>query len=148
MSISIEEIAHNWAFAIYFISIFVLCFLMLLGSYYLGGRSSSREKNIPYESGINSFGNARLRVSVKFYLVAMFFVIFDIEALFLYAWAVSVKENGWLGFIEASIFIFILLVGLFYLIRIGALNWAPTKLSLYHDIVKQNKVIKINNRYF
>ncbi|MGP1930582.1 MAG: NADH-quinone oxidoreductase subunit A [Arsenophonus sp. ET-YP4-MAG3] len=147
MSISIEKFAHNWAFAIYFIGIFILCFLMLSGAYYLGSRSSSKEKHIPYESGINSFGNARLRVSVKFYLVAMFFVIFDVEALFLYAWAVSIKENGWLGFIEASIFIFILLIGLFYLIRIGALNWTP-KLPLDHYIIKPNKIIKINNRYF
>ena len=68
---------------------------------------------------------ARLRVSAKFYLVAMFFVIFDVEALFLYAYAISVKEVGWLGFIEVSFFVFVLLAGLFYLWRIGALDWAP-----------------------
>ncbi|MDM3595122.1 NADH-quinone oxidoreductase subunit A, partial [Proteus mirabilis] len=73
----------------------------------------------------DSVGSARLRMSAKFYLVAMFFVILDVEALFLYAWAVSVREVGWLGFIESAVFIAILLAGLFYLVRIGALNWTP-----------------------
>jgi NADH-quinone oxidoreductase subunit A len=72
-----------------------------------------------------SVGNARLRFSAKFYLTAMFFVIFDVEALFLYAWAVSVRESGWPGFIEAAIFILVLLAGLIYVWRIGALDWAP-----------------------
>ena len=66
-------------------------------------------------------------VIAKFYLVAMFFVIFDVEALYLFAWSVSVRESGWVGFIEATIFITLLLVGLIYLWRIGALDWAPKK---------------------
>ncbi len=70
-------------------------------------------------------GGARLRLSAKFYLVAMLFVIFDIEALFLYAWSVSVRESGWTGFAEALVFIAILLAGLVYLWRVGALDWAP-----------------------
>ena len=74
-------------------------------------------------------GNARLRFSAKFYLVAMFFVIFDVEALYLFAWSVSVRESGWVGFIEATIFISLLLVGLVYLWRIGALDWAPKSAS-------------------
>jgi NADH-quinone oxidoreductase subunit A len=71
-------------------------------------------------------GTAQLRLPAKFYLVAMFFVIFDVEALYLYAWAVSVRESGWAGFIEATIFILILFVGLVYLWRVGALKWAPS----------------------
>ena len=70
-------------------------------------------------------GSTRLRFSAKFYLVAMFFVIFDVEALFLYAWAVSIRESGWTGFVEAFIFIFILTASLVYLWKIGALEWAP-----------------------
>ena len=93
----------------------------------LGGRAYGRAKNRPFESGIDSVGNARLRFSAKFYLVAMFFVIFDVEALYLFAWSVSVRESGWVGFIEATIFITLLLVGLIYLWRIGALDWAPKK---------------------
>ncbi|MGH8354475.1 MAG: NADH-quinone oxidoreductase subunit A, partial [Pseudomonas sp.] len=70
-------------------------------------------------------GGARLRLSAKFSLVAMLFVIFDIEALCLFAWSVSVRESGWTGFVEALVFIAILLAGLVYLFRVGALDWAP-----------------------
>jgi NADH-quinone oxidoreductase subunit A len=84
-----------------------------------------RAKNEPFESGVVGQGGARLRFSAKFYLVAMFFVIFDVEALFLYAWAVAVREAGWAGFVEAVIFIFILGASLVYLWKIGALEWAP-----------------------
>lgn len=89
-------------------------------------RSRTREvKNVPFESGIDSVGSARLRLSAKFYLVAMFFVIFDVEALYLFAWSTSIRESGWVGFVEAAIFIFVLLAGLVYLVRIGALDWTP-----------------------
>jgi NADH-quinone oxidoreductase subunit A len=98
---------------------------MLVVSYIAGGRDWGRAKNDPFESGVVSTGGAHIRFSAKFYLVAMFFVIFDVEALFLYAWAVSVREVGWLGFIEVTIFIVVLLVGLVYLWRLGALDWAP-----------------------
>lgn len=98
-----------------------------IGGFFLGGKARAHAKHIPYESGIDSVGSAQMRFSAKFYLVAMFFVIFDVEALYLYAWSVSIRENGWLGFIEASIFIFVLLAGLVYLVRIGALNWTPPR---------------------
>jgi NADH-quinone oxidoreductase subunit A len=127
MVASIDVIAQYWAFAIYLLVVFAVCAFMLGLSYVLGGRAKGRAKTEPFESGIVSTGSARLRLSAKFYLVAMFFVIFDVEALFLYAWAVSVREAGWAGFIEAFIFINVLLVGLIYLCRIGALDWAPAQ---------------------
>ncbi|PHM75051.1 NADH-quinone oxidoreductase subunit A [Xenorhabdus kozodoii] len=127
MSTSTGILAHHWAFAIFLIGALGLCVLMLLGGYFMGGRAKARAKHVPYESGIDSVGSARLRLSAKFYLVAMFFVIFDIEVLYLYAWAVSIKESGWLGFAEASIFILVLLAGLVYLARIGALDWTPVR---------------------
>lgn len=71
----------------------------------LGGRARARHKNVPFESGIDSVGTARLRLSAKFYTVAMFFVIFDVEALYLFAWSTSIRESGWVGFVEAAIFI-------------------------------------------
>ncbi len=114
-----------WAFGTYVVVILAICGLMLGVSYFVGGRTRGRAKNDPFESGIVSTGGAHIRLSAKFYLVAVFFVIFDVEALFLYAWAVSVKEAGWLGFIEACIFVFVLTAGLFYLVRIRALDWAP-----------------------
>jgi NADH-quinone oxidoreductase subunit A len=121
----VASTAHNWSFAIYLIGVAGLCAIMLAGSWVLGGRDWGRAKNEPFESGVVSAGSARIRLSAKFYLIAMFFVIFDVEALFLYAWAVSIREAGWAGFIEATVFILVLLAGLVYLWRIGALEWAP-----------------------
>lgn len=118
---------QHWAFAVYVIGAICICLTMIGVAALLGGRAYGRAKNRPFESGIDSVGNARLRFSAKFYLVAMFFVIFDVEALYLFAWSVSVRESGWVGFIEATIFITLLLVGLLYLWRIGALDWAPKK---------------------
>lgn len=125
MTTGVTEVAGYWSLGIFLVGVIGMCAFMLAAPYFLGGRASGRAKNEPFESGIVSQGGARLRVSAKFYLVAMFFVIFDVEALFLYAWAVSVRETGWMGFIEVFIFIFVLLAGLFYLWRIGALDWAP-----------------------
>lgn len=122
--LSIDSLAHNWSFAVYILGIIFICVFMLAIPVLMGGRSSGRAKTEPFESGIVSVGGARLRFSAKFYLVAMFFVIFDIEALFLYAWSVSVRESGWPGFIEALIFVLVLLVGLIYIWRIGALEWS------------------------
>ncbi|CNL18963.1 TPA: NADH-quinone oxidoreductase subunit NuoA [Yersinia enterocolitica] len=127
MSTTTEVIAHHWAFAVFLIGAIGLCGLMLLGAFFLGGRARARAKNVPYESGIDSVGSARMRLSAKFYLVAMFFVIFDVEALYLYAWSISIRESGWVGFIEATIFILVLLAGLVYLVRIGALDWTPVR---------------------
>lgn len=121
---SIDTIAHNWSFAVYIFGVLFVCVFMLAIPVLMGGRSKGRAKTEPFESGIVSVGGARLRLSAKFYLVAMFFVIFDIEALFLYAWSVSVRESGWAGFIEVVIFVSVLLVGLFYIWRIGALDWS------------------------
>ena len=127
ISKSTEVMAHHWALAVFFLLAVGICILMLLGSWFLGNRSYGRYKNTPFESGIDSVGSARLRFSPKFYLVAMFFVIFDAEALYVYAWAISIRESGWLGFFEATTFILVLLASLFYLVRIGALEWSPTQ---------------------
>ena len=98
--------------------------VVMLGlSFFLGQRINRKYKNTPFESGIISVGSAQFRVSVHFYLTAILFIIFDLEVVFLFAWAVAVREAGWLGFIEISVFIFILIVALFYLWRIGALDW-------------------------
>ncbi len=125
MSSTAATFAHDWPFAIYLLSVAGLCGLMLIVSFIAGGRDWGRAKNQPFESGVVSQGGAHIRFSAKFYLVAMFFVIFDVEALFLYAWAVSVRESGWAGFVEVAIFIVVLLAGLIYLWRLGALDWAP-----------------------
>ena len=117
----------TWALLAYLFGALALCLLMLGLGRVLGGRSHGRAKNLPFESGVDSTGSSRLRFSVKYALVAMLFVIFGIEMPFLYLWAVSLRENGWAGFVEATLFVSLLLVGLFYLHRVGALDWSPER---------------------
>ena len=125
MSDPTATLAHHWAVAAFVLGVVALCLLMPGIASLLGGRAFGRSKNDPFESGVVPTGDSHLRFSAKFYLVAMLFVIFDIEALYLFAWAVSIRESGWAGFAEAAVFIAILLAGLVYLWRVGALDWAP-----------------------
>jgi NADH-quinone oxidoreductase subunit A len=90
---------------------------------WIGPRRPNEEKLSTYESGMEPVRSARERFSVKFYLVAMLFIIFDIEIVFMYPWAVKFRELGMAGFIEMMVFIFILLVGYVYILRKGALKW-------------------------
>lgn len=92
-------------------------------SYILGERHKDLTTDEPYESGVRPFESARLRFSVKYYLVALFFVIFDVEAVFLFAWAVSVRETGWPGYAAVSVFILLLFAALAYVWKTGALDW-------------------------
>lgn len=127
MSITTEITAHYWAFVVFVLGVLGLCIFMLTCGFLLGARTRALSKNVPFESGIDSVGTARLRLSAKFYLVAMFFVIFDVEALYLYAWSTAIREAGWMGLIEATIFVFVLLTGLFYLVSVRALDWTPER---------------------
>ena len=101
-----------WPLGIYFVSVILVVAGMLASSYVLGERHHDRATGTPYESGIVSEGSARVRFSAKFYLIAMFFVVFDIEAAFVFTWAVVAREAGWTGFWEISIFIAILVAAL------------------------------------
>ncbi|MEP9411061.1 MAG: NADH-quinone oxidoreductase subunit A [Candidatus Brocadia sp.] len=92
-------------------------------SLFLGTRKPTVEKLSPYECGIDPVGSAHERFSVKFYLIAMLFVIFDVEVVFLYPWAVAFKSLGLFGFIEMLIFIGILLVCYLYIWKRGGLEW-------------------------
>ncbi|HEY4612653.1 MAG TPA: NADH-quinone oxidoreductase subunit A [Bacteroidota bacterium] len=90
---------------------------------WMGPKRPNDEKLSTYESGMEPVRSARERFSVKYYMVAMLFIIFDIEVVFLYPWAVSFRELGMAGFITMTVFIFVLLVGYFYIWRKGALQW-------------------------
>jgi NADH-quinone oxidoreductase subunit A len=90
----------------------------------LGRRVRDPVKFMPYESGMNPVGNARERFSVKFYLVAMVFILFDIEAIFLYPWAVVYRELKLFAFFEMLLFIVLVLCGFFYIWKKGGLNWS------------------------
>jgi NADH-quinone oxidoreductase subunit A len=109
---------------IYFALVLALVAGMVAVSYLLGQRHSDPATGVPYESGIRSTGSAQVRFSAKFYLIAMFFVIFDLEAVFLFAWAVAARALGWTAFWGAAIFVGALLAALVYLWRIGALDWS------------------------
>lgn len=115
----------EWSAIVYLLASLGLVVFMLVVPRLLGGRSSGSQKQENFEAGVVSAGSARIRLSAKFYLVAIFFVIFDLEALYLYAYAVSVREVGWAGFASVFVFIAILFVGLVYEMHLGAMNWAP-----------------------
>ena len=112
-----------WPLVVYAVIVGMLVVAMLGLSFVLGQRHRDRSTGSPYESGIQSEGSARVRFPVKFYLVAMFFVIFDLEAVFIFAWAIAVRETGWTGYAEVLVFQAVLLATLAYLWRVGALDW-------------------------
>jgi NADH-quinone oxidoreductase subunit A len=97
---------------------------ILIASWALGKRVKNRVKDMPYECGIAPSGDARERFSVKFYLVGMLFILFDIEAIFLYPWAVVFRELKMFAFVEMLIFIALILSGFFYIWKKGALDWS------------------------
>src|SRR5690348_6794457 len=97
---------------------------LLTVSFLLGKRVRNRVKDMPYESGIVPTGDARHRLSVKFYLVGMLFILFDIEAIFLYPWAVVYRELKMFGFVEMLVFIILIVCGFFYIWKKGALDWS------------------------
>jgi len=112
-----------WPFLIYFIAVVILAASMIALSYLLGQRHKDRATGEPYESGIASTGTAQVRFDIRYYLIAMFFVVFDLEAVFIFAWSVAVRELGWYGYIEILLFMGVVLAALIYLWRQGALDW-------------------------
>lgn len=102
---------------------------LLSVSYLLGKRVRNRVKDMPYESGIVPTGDARQRFSVKFYLVGMLFILFDIEAIFLYPWVVVYRELRMVAFVEMLIFVALVLSGFFYIWKKGALDWSGSDLA-------------------
>jgi NADH-quinone oxidoreductase subunit A len=98
----------------------------------LGPHRPTPEKSAPYECGMPPVGDARERQSVKFYLVAMIFLLFDIEVAFLYPWALALRELGWGGFVQVVLFVGLLLFGYIYVWRKGALDWGTSATGV-HD---------------
>lgn len=119
------EASHYWVLLVYAAAVIGLVTGMISVSFFLGQRHMKAATRQPFESGIVTVGYARFRLPVQFYLVAMFFVIFDLEAAFLYAWATVVRTAGWTGYIVMLVFIVSLLAALAYLWRAGALDWGP-----------------------
>jgi NADH-quinone oxidoreductase subunit A len=111
---------------IYALLVFILVAVLLFLSSWLGEKKKEPEKLNPFESGILPTGAARFRYPVPFYLVAVFFLIFDVEAAYIFSWAIAVEPLGWAGWLQISFFIVILLISLFYIWKKGGLEWGPT----------------------
>lgn len=120
---------NGWPLVVYFFAVASLAVAMVVLGSSLGERHVGKAAIEPFESGVVPVEYARVRLSAKFYLVAMFFVIFDLEAVFIFAWAISARDVGWAGYAEMLVFIGILIAALAYLWRLGALDWAPESRS-------------------
>ena len=107
------------------ITVLLIC-VLLLAAWWLGARRSSQIKETSYESGVRPSGTARLAWPVPFYLVAIFFIVFDVEAAFIFAWALGWDDLGLAGLIQITVFITILFAGLVWLWKKGALDWGPS----------------------
>jgi NADH-quinone oxidoreductase subunit A len=99
--------------------------LLMFLAWWLGDRVRGEAKDQPYESGVNPTTEASLATPVPFYLVAIFFIVFDVEMIFIVSWAVAYDLLGWAGFFQVTFFIFILFVGLVHLWKTGGLDWGP-----------------------
>jgi NADH-quinone oxidoreductase subunit A len=116
------ELPSFWPLGVYFAGVLAVAGGMVVSSYLLGARTRNRKNVQPYESGIASTGSARVRLSADFYLFAVFFVVFDLESVFIYSWAIAVEDLGWAGYFSISIFVGSLAAALVYLWRLGALD--------------------------
>jgi len=120
-----------WNPGIFSLTVFGIIVMLLIGfllflSSWLGEKKPNAEKLRVYESGIIPTGSARLRYPVPFFMVAIFFLLFDVEGAYIFSWAVACKDLGWAGWMQMSFFIIILLLGLVYVWRKGGLEWGPS----------------------
>jgi NADH-quinone oxidoreductase subunit A len=114
-----------WPALVYALLVAVTVTLILLLGWILGQRHKEPDTGELYESGLRPAGPLPRRLSVEFYQLAIFFVVFDLEAVFIFAWAVQARQLGWTGYIEMAVFVVLLLAGLAYLWRTGSLDWGP-----------------------
>jgi len=125
LEVSGDNTIPLWPLLLYGAIVLGLVCIMLGLSFVLGQRHNERATGEPYEGGILSSGSARLRFSSQFYLIAMLFVIFDVETIFIFSWAIAFKELGWFGYFGVGIFVILLFVVLIYEWRNGALDFGP-----------------------
>ena len=119
--------ADLWPLLVYFCGVIALVITMLGLSWLLGQQRANASTNYPFESGVVPVGSSQIRISVEFYLIAILFVIFDLETVFIFAWAIAFFELGWEGYLAILVFIVILVVALVYEWRSGTLEWGVKK---------------------
>ena len=127
-----------WPLVVYTFGVLAIVVIMIGLSYLLGQRHKDRATGEYFESGIVHTGTSQIRFTAHYYLIALFFIIFDLEAAFIIAWAIAFRDLGWFGFWGIFIFIAILLIVLIYEWRIGALNYAANG----KEIIKRMKTLK------
>lgn len=119
-----------WEPGIFSLTVYAVLILSLMGAMlfiasWLGEKQPGVEKSRPYECGVIPTGTARIRYPVPFFLVAIFFLIFDVEGAFIFAWAITYEDLGWTGWMQMAFFIIVLLIGLLYIWQKGGLDWRP-----------------------
>lgn len=136
--VSVNEVSTLgiWPLVVYFVAVILLVLTMLGLSWLLGQARTNHSTNDPFESGVVSVGDAQGRISVEFYLIAIFFVIFDLETVFIFAWAIAFFELGWQGYFAMLVFVLVLVVALVYEWRSGALDWGNKKRVGLDDAIK------------
>ncbi len=122
-----EITVEIWSVISYGTVVILLIAAMLAISFVLGEHHKGHATDEPFESGVPVIGSARQRMAARFYLIAMFFVIFDLESVFIITWAVAMRQLRWTGYSEILVFIGVLVAALVYLWRLGALDWGPRR---------------------
>lgn len=128
--VAIESALSPWEPGIFSLTLYAILVLAFVASQlflasWLGEKKKTREKLRPYECGIIPTGTARLRYPVPFYMVAIFFLLFDVEGAYIFTWAIAWEKLGWSGWLQISFFIVLLLLGLVYIWNKGGLEWGP-----------------------
>jgi NADH-quinone oxidoreductase subunit A len=135
VTVAAGEAQNLWPFLIYSVTVVGLIIVILTLAWFVGSRTKhGAATGMPFESGIVPVGSAdETRLSIEFYLIALFFVIFDLETIFIFGWAVAFYELGWRGYFGASVFIGVLLVALVYELRSGTLDWGVKRRHSVRD---------------
>jgi NADH-quinone oxidoreductase subunit A len=121
---AVREAQANWVLmAVFFTMVLSVGVVMSVVPIFLAPKSPNITKSVPYESGMPPIGEAQQRYTIRYYVIAMLFVVFDIEAVFFYPWAVAFNAIGWYGLVEMILFIVLLFVAYIYAWRKGALDW-------------------------
>lgn len=135
---NVEHLPIIWLFIAYTVAVILIVISMMGLSHILGQKHHDHSTGEAFESGIVTSGSSNLRFSAQFYLVAMFFVIFDLEVVFIVAWAIAFRELGWIGYAAVSVFIGVLIIALIYEWKMGALDYGTNGKKILENLKNIN----------